>query len=186
MPVSPAITEGSQAPEGVAENTMPSLSMASTQVVSLRHQSVVDLGVRDVHLRGMLARLAVDQCPGRKSREACVPISLRRSAAYSFDSSVSGGNLVELGIAVVGVAIRVGQLQRFHQRCECTRRSCSRMRAQIVAFQDVQRLQHGRTLAPESRLVNLVAAIVGRDRLFGLQLECGHVLVAQQAVVGLA
>ena len=27
-------TDGIQAPEGVAENTMPSLSMASTQVVS--------------------------------------------------------------------------------------------------------------------------------------------------------
>ena len=34
MPVSPAITLGSHAPEGVAENTMPSLSIASTQVVS--------------------------------------------------------------------------------------------------------------------------------------------------------
>ena len=34
MPVSPAITLGSHAPEGVAENIMPSLSIASTQVVS--------------------------------------------------------------------------------------------------------------------------------------------------------
>ena len=35
MPVSPAITEGIQAPEGVIENIMPLLSIRLMQVVSL-------------------------------------------------------------------------------------------------------------------------------------------------------
>ena len=49
MPVSPAITDGIQAPEGVAEKMMPSLSMASTQVVSraIRASSILTRTISD-------------------------------------------------------------------------------------------------------------------------------------------
>ena len=59
------------------------------------------------------------------------------------------------------------------------------MRPQIEAFQNIQRFDHGGALAPEAGLINLVSAIVGGDRLFRLQLECRHVFISHQAVVGL-
>ncbi len=78
--MSPAITEGSQAPEGVAENTTPSLSTASMQVVSLAISSS-SIFVRAISISvGCFPRLPLIK-PGKKSIEAMCPISLRRSAA---------------------------------------------------------------------------------------------------------
>ena len=57
-------------------------------------------------------------------------------------------------------------------------------RPQIEALDNIQRFDHGRSLRVETWFVNLVAAILGRDRLFGLELECGHIFVSQQAIVG--
>ena len=74
MPVSPAITEGSQAPLGVAEKALPWRSITLTQVVSLTGPAAD----AEVEGRGNSRPAA----PGRCSMEACSgSISLRRSAA---------------------------------------------------------------------------------------------------------
>src|ERR1035441_3313228 len=84
MPVSPAMTDGSHAPLGVAEKTSPRLSTTLTQVVSLLPLVVVDAGIVTGGAR----------MPGRDSIEAFAgSMSLRRSAAYSFDNSISSGIL---------------------------------------------------------------------------------------------
>ena len=56
--------------------------------------------------------------PGRNSSDAVAAISLRRSAAYSFESSRAAGTCDEPRVAVVGIAIGVGQLERFHHRVD--------------------------------------------------------------------
>ena len=58
--------------------------------------------------------------------------------------------LDELGIAVVGVAVGVGQLHGFHQRMDIFGRIEFHGR-EIEAAQNVQRFNHGRPLAPEAR-----------------------------------
>src|SRR5277367_1409221 len=80
MPVSPAMTDGSHAPLGVAENALPQRSTTFTQVVSLTGPNAA----------GLLGNGACEPtAPGRCSREACLgSISLRRSAAYSLESRI--------------------------------------------------------------------------------------------------
>ena len=97
MPVSPAITLGSHAPEGVAENTMPSASIASTQVVSFAISTSSILHVRHLHLRGMLADFPVDLARQKLHATRARLICLRRSAAYSFESSTSAGMWLNFG-----------------------------------------------------------------------------------------
>ena len=90
MPVSPAITDGIQAPEGVAEKTTPSLSIASTQVVS-RAISASSIFTRRISDCEGCSGGGLPILPGRNSNDAICPISLRRSAAYSLDSSRAMG-----------------------------------------------------------------------------------------------
>ena len=93
------------------------------------------------------------------------------------------GDVVELGVAVVGVAIGVGQFHGFDGVMNVIGRVGLRA---IVAFHDVQDFEHRGTLAPEAGLVNGVAVEGGGDGLLGLKLEGGHVFIAQQSAVGLA
>src|SRR5579872_3876689 len=88
-PVLPMITDGSQAPLGVALKALPWRSTTLTQVVSFT-------GSRDAVVVGRL--IGVPRLPGRDSSEACAgSISLRRSAAYSFESRISAGILLNFG-----------------------------------------------------------------------------------------
>ena len=54
---------------------------------------------------------------------------------------------------------------------------------QIVALQQVQRLDHHRSLRPEAGLVDFVAAISAGARRVGLGVEVGQVVVGDQAAV---
>src|SRR5580704_6522661 len=85
MPVSPAITDGSHAPLGVAENPLPQWSTTSTHVVSCAFEGP-DPPVAGADAPRFPGRLSIDACAGS--------ISLRRSVAYDFDSSVSSGILL--------------------------------------------------------------------------------------------
>src|SRR5205823_339823 len=82
-PVSPIITDGSQAPLGVDDQTLPCRSTTFTHVVSgIPADEPPPEGI------GTLP----PNSPGRLSIEACSgSISFRRSLAYSFDSSTCSG-----------------------------------------------------------------------------------------------
>ncbi len=54
---------------------------------------------------------------------------------------------------------------------------------EVEAFQDVERLDHRRPLAPEARLIDGVAVERSGDRRLRLQAERGHIFVAQQPAV---
>ena len=109
-------------------------------------------------------------------------ISLRRSAAYSLREQRLGGDLVELGIAVIGVAVGVGQLEGFHQGVNVVR-GVELQALDVVAFQNVEGFEHAGSLAPEARLVDGVALEGGGDGVFRFDVEGGHVFVADQAAV---
>ncbi len=109
-------------------------------------------------------------------------MSFRRSAAYFIESSSSLGNLHELRIAVVRVAIGIGKLQRFGQRVN-VRPRIQLHRSEIDAVQHVQRFDHRRPLAPEAGLVNTRAVELGRNGLLRRQPEFRHIFVAQQPLV---
>src|SRR5258708_17133117 len=89
-PVSPAITDGSQAPLGVAENTLPLRSTTLTQVVSCA-------GMRDA-VETFSIWSGAPKVPGRCSSDACAgSINFARSAAYLFDNRPSSGMCENLG-----------------------------------------------------------------------------------------
>ena len=90
MPVSPAITDGSHAPLGVAENTLPMRSTTFTQVVSR-------VPADEPPPEGIGSRAAECAGPAVPSTRARGSISLRRSAAYSFESSICSGILENFG-----------------------------------------------------------------------------------------
>ena len=92
-------------------------------------------------------------------------------------------NMVELRIAVIGIAVCVSELQRFHNFVDVFR-GVHAERSEIVSLQNIQRLNHGRPLAPETGLVDLVALEIRGDGFFRLQMECRHVFVPQKSIVG--
>src|SRR5579871_546694 len=91
-------------------------------------------------------------------------------------------NLVELGIAVVGVTIGVCQFQRLDQCVEIVGGIPSHG-TQVIAFENVERFNKRWSLAPEAGLVNLKALKISGYGVFRRKMERGHVLVTQQSVV---
>src|SRR5262249_39937350 len=96
MPVSPAINEGSQAPDGVAEKRLPLASITLTQVVSLARMA------SGISYELMLIKPPSDflltGSPGRCSLEADFgSINARRMLAYSFDNSSAPGTFTKRG-----------------------------------------------------------------------------------------
>jgi hypothetical protein len=96
MPVSPAITDGIQAPEGVAVNTIPSLSIASMQVVSLAINTS-SIFTRTISEKAGCGGGLAPILPGLNSIDAIGPICFLRSAAYAFESSRSIGIFTNFG-----------------------------------------------------------------------------------------
>ena len=86
------------------------------------HQSVVDLGARDIHLGGMLAALSIDHA-GQEVHGRRVPDLLAAFSGIGFGQQNVRWNVVELRIAVVGVAIGVGQFQSFGNGVNILRRN---------------------------------------------------------------
>src|ERR1022692_1955595 len=95
------------------------------------------------------------------------------------------GNLGKLRIAVVAVAIGKSQLDGFHESVN-VRRTVVAHGPQVVALQQVQGLDHHRTLRPEAGLEDFIPAIGAGARRIGLGMEAGHVVVSDQAAVALA
>ena len=103
MPVSPAITDGSQAPLGVAETALPMRSPRSRRLCPAppRRRLAVGSGPARRSCRTAFHRgvLRIDQLP------ALGGVLLREQHLL--------GNLAEFGIAVVAVAVGEGQLHGF-------------------------------------------------------------------------
>ena len=68
------------------------------------------------------------------------------------------------------IAIGEGQLHGFDNRMQILRAVVSHG-LQIVSLEDVQRFDHDRTLCPEPRLVDLIAAVGARHRGFQIDLD---------------
>ncbi len=115
-------------------------------------------------------RVAGDEGAGRMRGidqfRALLGVGLRQQAF--------AGNAHEGGIAVVAVAIRVGELERFHHGVEIFR-AVELHCAQIEILQDVERLQQRRPLAAEAVLVDLVAAIGRHARRLDAGEELGEI-----------
>ncbi len=80
------------------------------------------------------------------------------------------GHLHELRIAIVGVPIRIGELQGLDEGVEVIGAVVPH-RLEIEGLEDVQGLQQNRSLASEGVLVDVVAAIVDDRRLLDLRVE---------------
>ena len=85
-----------------------------------------------------------------------------------------------LGVAVVGFAIREGELHRLHHHVQGPGRVLPE-RGEVVALEEVQHLEQHRPLAGEAAGRHLVVVEGGPERGRHLDLEPGEVLVAEQA-----
>src|SRR5438128_1769494 len=92
------------------------------------------------------------------------------------------GNLAEARVAVVGVAVRIRELQCFHGAMDVLG-GFKRLCLHIEAFQNIERLEQRGALTPEPWLVYLETAIISGCGLFRLQPERSHVLVTQQSAI---
>ena len=92
----------------------------------------------------------------RASRDApgAESISRRRMSAYSRESRPANGHVHEIGVAVVGVAVGEGQLQRLQHGVDVIRGIVAHS-LQVAAFQDAQGVEVHRPLAPRAAGVNL-------------------------------
>ncbi len=131
----------------------------------LGHQLIVDLNHRHFALGRMFARLAVDLSRQEILRGTrCNQLAALRSVILR-EQRLRRNVVIEFRIAVIGVAIGIRQLQRLGGAMDIFR-GVQRRLARIETLQDVKRLQHRWSLRPEAGLVNLVALISRRNRLF--------------------
>ena len=86
----------------------------------------------------------------------------------------------EVRIAVVAVAVRIGQLDRLDRRMQRVRRALAHG-AKVESFENPQRLQEDWALVPESGLVDAIAAIGNRERLFDLAVIGREILFGHDA-----
>ena len=106
------------------EMATPSLSMASTQVVSLALQRVVDvavrrcLGQRRDAAAGCRSIFAGPEFERSLSADQLAPLG-----PVFFGEQPSSGMCTNSGIAVVSIAVGVGQLQGLHQGVDVLRRN---------------------------------------------------------------
>src|SRR5437899_192095 len=85
-------------------------------------------------------------------KRGALPGIILRQQAFS-------GRFDECGIAVIGVAVGVSELQRFNDGVDVVR-AVAFHRLQIELLQDVQCLEKHRALTSERVLINLIAAII--------------------------
>ncbi len=117
------------------------------------------------------------------ARDACFgSISFARSFAYAFDSRPSPGVWTNAGSRVVRVAIGVRELQRLDHRVQVVG-AVALHRLQVELLEDVERLEQHRALAAERLLVDVVAAVVRRRRLFDPREELGEVVELARRLV---
>ena len=90
------------------------------------------------------------------------------------------GNIVEIRIAVVTLAVREGELERLrHQMGKG--RAIRIEPSQIIALEHLQHLQQHRPLGPGPALPDLPAVVIDADRGFGARAPARHVLPGQHA-----
>ena len=93
-----------------------------------------------------------------------------------------GRHVDEVGVGVVGVAVRVGQLHRLDHGVDVVGAVVAH-RLQVELLEDVQRLQQHRALAVEAVLVDGVAAVLGGRRLLDAGVELGEVVELERGAV---
>ena len=131
-----------------------------------RHERVVDLHAHDLRLGGMQRRRIADLARTELQRRHLAD-QLAALGGILFRKQPLGGDLDEFRIAVIRIAIGVGQLHDFSQRMQILGGIIFHG-PHVVTFEHVQSFQHGRPLGPEAGLVHLVAAIRGRNRILRL------------------
>ena len=119
-----------------------------------RHQRVVDLHAHHRCLR----RMRASQFAGAESHGRAVADQSSALGGVLSRKQLFRGDFAELRIAVIGVAIGIRELERLSNLVDVLGRVMTHL-LDVVAFEDVQRLNHGWPLAPESRLVDRVSAI---------------------------
>ena len=121
--------------------------------------------------------------PATNARDACCRIDqLRALLRVRLRQQPFRRTLHERRIGVVAVAIRVRELHRLDDRVEVVG-AVVLHRLQIELLEDVERLEQHRTLAAERLLVDVVAAIGRRRRLFDLGEELGEVVELERRLV---
>ncbi len=120
--------------------------------------------------------------PGRSSVDACSPTSARRSSAYPALSSASSGTSANSGSPYH--ASRSAKASLAHSM-KVWAYSPGRHGGEVEAGQQRELLEHHRPLPPGSGLADRVAVELARDRGLERRLPAGHVVRAQQPVLGL-
>ena len=88
----------------------------------------------------------------------------------------------KVGVAVVEIAIRKRQVHGLVQGVNVVGAVVTH-RLEVEAFQDVQGLQHGRTLHPGGEFVHVDALVAGADRRFDVHLPVGQIGCGEQPAV---
>ena len=90
----------------------------------------------------------------------------------------------ELRIAVIGMAVGERQFECLDKCVDIGRRIVAQ-RFQVEAFQDLQRLQQHRALAPRPAAEQCGVVEADRQRRFDIDVKIGKIILAQPAVIGL-
>jgi len=108
-------------------------------------------------------------------RCACFGVVLRQESGDGLGRS-------EGRIAVIEVAIGERQIHRLVKRVQVTRRVVAH-RPQIEVFEDVEGLQHRRTLRPGVELVDVDTAVTDMPRFFDFDAPIGEIVARDEATL---
>ena len=91
-------------------------------------------------------------------------------------------NLHKIGITVISITIRKGELERFGERVDVVSRIVAQG-LQVVARQQIQGFDQRRPLSPEPCFINLITSIIGFDWLTNFGMKPRQICRCQQAAV---
>src|SRR5208337_5011628 len=124
--------------------------------------------------------LQMEWVAGNVLRRGLLRIDERTPDAGIFLGDELDGNLAEVRITVVGVAVGISQFHRLHNGMNIVGGVVAH-RLEVKSLQEVEVLEKNRRLAPEADLVNLDASISSLERLFNPRVVGCEVSFAQQA-----
>ena len=169
---------------GVAEKPLPQLIHGRSSSWCPAPASVAAVAARSASRRPPGLRSNAHGSPGAgiSAQARSIAMRSRQVAAYSLLSRPVHRHLHEVRIAVIGVAIGEGGVQRRDDQVEVLGRVVAE-RPQGVPLQDVQRLGQDRPLAPRPAGEHVVATVVGRAAGSIFDRELGEVVVVEEAAV---
>src|SRR5271157_1567977 len=126
------------------------------------------------------ARLQMEWVAGNVLRRGLFRVDDRAADAGIFLGDELDGNLAEVRITVVGVAVGISQFHRLHNGVNIVGGVVAH-RLEVKSLQEVEVLEKNRRLAPEAHLVNLDASISSLERFFNPRVVGCEVSFAQQA-----